>query len=69
MEQPGMIQALVNALRNKAGLGVQKTPGPSTDVAGDYRRYLEEAALRGEQPMNLRDWQNIQSQTPVSILR
>ena len=70
MEQPGMLQALVNALRNKAGLGAQQTPGPATDVGGAYRQYVEEAATRGEQPMSLQDWQNSQvQQLPASNLR
>lgn len=70
MEQPGMMQALVNALRNKVGMGAQQTPGPATDVAGSYRQYVMEAASRGETPMTLRDWQNSQmQQSPVSIPR
>lgn len=67
--QPGMMQALVNALRNKAGLGQQQSPGPATDVAGAYRQYLMDAGARGETPMTLRDWQNSQSQMPVSTHR
>ena len=62
MEQPGMLQAVVNALRSKVGLGAQQSPGPATDVAGNYRRYLEEAAMSGETPLSLRDWQNSQMQ-------
>lgn len=70
MEQPGMMQALVNALRDKVGMGAQQTPGPATDVAGSYRQYVMEAASRGETPMTLRDWQNSQmQQSPVSIPR
>lgn len=70
MEQPGMMQALVNALRNKVGMGAQQTPGPATDVAGSYRQYVMEAASRGEAPLTLRDWQNSQmQQSPVSIPR
>jgi hypothetical protein len=70
MEQPGMMQALVNALRNKVGMGAQQTPGPATDVAGSYRQYVMEAASRGETPLTLRDWQNSQmQQSPVSTPR
>lgn len=70
MEQPGMMQALVNALRNKVGMGAQQTSGPATDVAGSYRQYVMEAASRGETPLTLRDWQNSQmQQSPVSIPR
>lgn len=70
MEQPGMMQALVNALRDKVGMGAQQTLGPATDVAGSYRQYVMEAASRGETPLTLRDWQNSQmQQSPVSIPR
>ena len=69
MEQPGMLQAIVNALRSKAGMGAQQAPGPATDVAGAYRQYLMSAAERGEEPLSLRDWQNSQSQMPVSTPR
>ena len=70
MEQPGMMQALINALRDKMGMGPQQTPGPATDVAGSYRQYVMEAASRGEQPLPLRDWMNSQmQQSPVSIPR
>ena len=67
--KPGMYKALIDAVRGFAGLGQQQSPGPATDVAGAYRRYLEDAAMRGETPMTLRDWQNSQVQTPVSIPR
>ena len=70
MEQPGMLQALIGALRGKVGMGPQQTPGPATDVAGSYRQYVMEAAERGEQPLPLRDWQNSQmQQQPVAIPR
>lgn len=69
MEQPGMMQALINALRNKVGLGSQQTPGPATALQSNYRQYVEDAAMRGETPMTLRDWQNSQSQMPVSTPR
>ena len=70
MEQPGMLQAIIGALRDKVGLGPQQTPGPATDVAGNYRQYLMEAAERGETPLPLRDWQNSQmQQMPVSSPR
>lgn len=53
-----MLQAIVNALRSKVGMGAQQSPGPATDVAGNYRQYAMEAASRGETPLSLRDWQN-----------
>jgi len=67
--KPGMMEALINALRNRVGLGQQQSPGPATDVAGAYRQYLMSAAERGEEPLSLRDWQNSQSQMPVSTPR
>ena len=67
--QPGTVQALVNALRGRIGLGQQQSPGPATDLQSGYRQYVEDAALRGETPMSLRDWQNSQSQMPVSTPR
>ena len=70
MEQPGFLQAVVNALRGGVGMGAQQSPGPATDVAGNYRQYVMEAAERGEQPLPLRDWQNQQmQQMPVSTPR
>jgi len=58
MDQPGRLQALVNALRDRVGMGAQQSPGPATDVAGSYRRYVMDAAERGEQPLSLQEWQN-----------
>ena len=69
VSKPGFGQALVNALRGVVGLGAQQSPGPATDVAGNYQRYLLETAERGEQPMSLRDWQNSQALQPVSSPR
>ena len=69
VSKPGMMEALINALRNRVGLGQQQSPGPATDVAGAYRQYLMDAGVRGETPMSLRDWQNSQSQMPVSTPR
>ena len=70
MEQPGMLQAVVNALRNKAGMGQQQAPGPATDALGAYRRYALDAQEQGQAPMSLQDWQNSMSQQmPVSSPR
>ena len=69
MEKPGKLQAIVDALRNKVGLGEQQSPGPATNLQSSYRQYVEDAAMRGEAPMTLRDWQNSQSQMPVSSPR
>ena len=69
MEQPGMMEAMINALRNRVGLGQQQSPGPATALQNNYRQYAEDAAMRGETPMTLRDWQNSQSQMPVSTPR
>jgi hypothetical protein len=67
--KPGMYEALINAVRGFTGMGQQQSPGRPTDVAGAYRQYLMDAESRGEPTMSLRDWQNSQSQTPVSNLR
>ena len=64
MEQPGMMQAVINALRNKVGMGAQQTPGPATDLLGAYRRYALEAQTRGEPVMSPQEWQNSQMQQP-----
>lgn len=69
VSKPGFGQALVNALRGAVGLGAQQTPGPATDVAGNYRRYLLETVERGEQPQSLQEWQNSQALQPVSTPR
>ena len=58
MDKPGMMQAMVDALRNKVGLAPQQQQGPATDVAGNYRRYVMETQERGEQALPLREWQN-----------
>jgi hypothetical protein len=67
--KPGMYEALINAVRGFTGMGAQQTTGRPTDVAGGYRQYLMSAAERGEEPLSLRDWQNSQSQMPVSSQR
>ena len=69
VSKPGFGQALVNALRGAVGLGAQQSPGPATDVAGNYQRYLIDAAERGETPLSLRDWQNSQALQPVATPR
>lgn len=70
MDKPGMMQMMIDALRNKVGLGPQQSAGLATDVVGSYRRYVLDAAERGEQPLSLQDWQNSQMQPqPVSIPR
>ena len=67
--KPGMYEALINAVRGFAGMGQQQSPGRPTDVAGGYRQYLMDAGARGEELLSLRDWQNSQSQMPVSSPR
>jgi len=68
MEQPGMWQAAVNALRNKAGLGPQQTPGPATNVQNGYRSYAMSAMEQGQQPVPFEVWMQ-QQQQPASIPR
>ena len=68
MEKPGMLQALVNALRNKVGLGQQQSPGPATNVQNGYREYAMSAMEQGQQPLPFEQWMQ-QSQMPVSTPR
>ena len=66
--QPGMLQAVVNALRNKVGLGAQQTPGPATNVQNGYREYAMQAMEQGQQPVPFEQWAQGQ-QMPVSSPR
>ena len=68
MEQPGMMQAMVNALRDKVGLGAQQTPGPATNVQNGYREYAMQAMEQGQQPVPFEQWMQGQ-QMPVSSPR
>ena len=68
MEQPGMMQAMVNALRDKVGLGAQQTPGPATNVQNGYREYAMQAMEQGQQPVPFEQWMQGQ-QMPVSTPR
>ena len=68
MEQPGMMQAVVNALRDKVGLGAQQTPGPATNVQNGYREYAMQAMEQGQQPVPFEQWMQGQ-QMPVSSPR
>ena len=65
MEKPGKIQAIVDALRNKVGLGQQQSPGPATNVQNGYREYAMSAMEQGQQPLPFEQWVQ-QSQMPVS---
>ena len=68
MDKPGMLQAVVNALRNKAGLGAQQTPGPATNVQNGYREYAMQAMEQGQQPVPFEQWMQGQ-QMPVATPR
>ena len=68
MEQPGMMQAMVNALRGKVGLGQQQSPGPATNVQNGYREYAMQAMEQGQQPVPFEQWVQGQ-QMPVSTPR
>lgn len=68
MEKPGKIQAIVDALRNKVGLGQQQSPGPATNVQNGYREYAMSAMEQGQQPLPFEQWMQ-QSQMPVSTPR
>lgn len=56
-QSPGALQAIVNALRGVVGMPAA-SPGQETppDLQGGYRRYIEEAASRGETPMPMDQW-------------
>ena len=70
MDKPGMMQALVNALRNKVGLGQQQSPGPATNVQNGYREYAMSAMEQGNQPVPFEQWiQQQGQQMPVSSPR
>ena len=68
MDKPGMMQAMVNALRDKVGLGAQQTPGPATNVQNGYREYAMQAMEQGQQPVPFEQWMQGQ-QMPVSSPR
>lgn len=68
MDQPGMMQALVNALRNKVGMGAQQTPGSATDVQNGYRQYAMSVMEQGQQPLPFEAWMQ-QQQSPAPIPR
>jgi len=63
-----MWQAAVNALRDKAGLGPQQTPGPATNVQNGYREYAMSAMEQGQQPVPFEQWVQGQ-QMPAAIPR
>jgi len=67
-EQPGMLQAIVNALRKPSGLGAQQTPGPATNVQNGYREYAMQAMEQGQQPVPFEQWAQGQ-QMPVATPR
>ena len=71
MENPGMMRAVVNALRNKVGMGDQQSPGPATNVQNGYREYAMGAMEQGQQPLPFEQWvqQSQGQQMPVSSPR
>ena len=68
VSKPGMMQAMVNALRGTVGLGQQQSPGPATNVQNGYREYAMSAMEQGQQPLPFEQWSQ-QSQMPVSTPR
>jgi hypothetical protein len=70
MDKPGMMQAIVNALRGAGGMGAQQTPGPAMNVQNGYREYAMQAMEQGQQPLPMDQWvQQQQPQMPVSSPR
>ena len=52
MDKPGFLKAVVDALRNKAGLAPQQTPGPAMDAMGGFRAANLQRAEQGLPPMS-----------------
>jgi|PlaIllAssembly_1097288.scaffolds.fasta_scaffold551933_2 hypothetical protein len=46
-QPPGALQAIINALRDKVGMGPQQTPGPAVDLMGSNRQLQLQAAEAG----------------------
>ena len=69
MEQPGMMQMIVDALRNKVGLGPQQSPGPATNVQNGYRTYQMNEMEQGGTPVPFEQWIQQRQQMPVSTPR
>jgi len=67
-QQPGMLQAMVNALRSKVGLGAQQAPGPATSLQNGYRAYAMSAQEQGQNPLPFEQWIQ-QQQSPAASLR
>ena len=65
--QQGMMEAMINALRNKVGLG-QQSPGPATNLQNGYREYAMQAMEQGQQPVPFEQWMQGQ-QMPVATPR
>jgi hypothetical protein len=61
---PGMLQAIVGALRQKAGMGAQQTPGPATGLQNGYREYAMSAMEQGQEPVPIEQW--MQQQTAAT---
>ena len=55
---PGMLQAVIDALRNKVGLGPQQTPGPAVDLMGSNRQLQ---LLANEQGMSVPEYMAAQA--------
>lgn len=61
MDKSQMLQMVVGALRNKAGLG-QQQPGPAMGVQNGYREYAMQAMEQGQQPLPMDQWMQQQQQ-------
>jgi hypothetical protein len=46
-QPPGALQAVIDALRDKIGMGPQRTPGPAVDLMGSNRQLQLQAAEAG----------------------
>ena len=68
MDKSQMLQMIVGALRNKAGLGQQQQPGPAMGAQNGYREYAMQAMEQGQQPVPFEQWMQGQ-QMPVATPR
>ena len=65
MDKPGFLKAVVDALRNKAGLGPQQTPGPAMDAMGGFRAANLQRAEQGLPPMTPEEYMQQLRQPPA----
>ena len=65
MDKPGFLKAVVDALRNKAGLAPQQMPGPAMDAMGGFRAANLQRAEQGLPPMTPEEYMQSLQQPPA----